>query len=96
MPVDNIGGVDVYEQGVANEIRTGVDPNDAAPDLYLKFQPSYLTGELWFDPAPQAQNVPVPSDKTDAYSIILHELTHAIGFNGWRDSTPRCSGFTTL
>jgi hypothetical protein len=85
--VDNIGGVNVYEQGVANEIRTGIDPNGAIPDLYLKFQPSYLTSELWFDPAPQARNLPVPADKTDAYSVLLHELTHAIGFNGWRDGT---------
>jgi hypothetical protein len=85
--VDNIAGVNVYEQGVANEIQTGIDPNGAIPDLYLKFQPSYLTSELWFDPAPQARNLPVPVDKTDAYSVLLHELTHAIGFNGWRDGT---------
>src|SRR5262249_42284267 len=41
--------------------------------------------ELWFDPSPQLRTTPVPSDKTDAYSIMLHELAHAIGFNGWRD-----------
>ena len=84
---NNLGGVNVYEQGVASEIRTGVDPNGSTPDLYLKFQPSYLTGELWFDPNPLSRTTPVPADKTDAYSVILHELTHAIGFNGWRDGT---------
>jgi len=85
--VDTVNGVNVYEQGVAYEIRTGLDPNGAAPDLYLKFQPSYLSGELWFDPSPQTRTAPVPSNKTDAYSVLLHELAHAIGFNGWRDGT---------
>ena len=85
--VNNVGGVNVFEQSVANEIRTGVDPNGTMPDLYLKFEPSYLTGELWFDPNPQARTAPVPANKTDAYSVLLHELAHAIGFNGWRDST---------
>ncbi len=84
---NTVGGVNVYEQGVASEIRTGVDPNGATPDLYLKFQPSYLTDELWFDPNPQMRTTPVPATKTDAYSVLLHELTHAIGFNGWRDGT---------
>ncbi len=85
--VNNLGGVNVFEQSVANEIRTGVDPNGTMPDLYLIFEPSYLTGELWFDPNPQARTAPVPANKTDAYSVLLHELTHALGFNGWRDST---------
>ena len=85
--VNNVGGVNVFEQSVANEIRTGVDPNGTMPDMYLKFEPSYLTGELWFDPNPQARTAPVPANKTDAYSVLLHELTHALGFNGWRDST---------
>jgi hypothetical protein len=87
MFVNNVGGVNVFEQGVANEIRTGIDPNGDMPDLYLKFEPSYLTGELWFDPNPLARSAPVPGDKTDAYSVLLHELTHAIAFNGWRDAT---------
>ena len=85
--VNNIDGINVYEQGVASEIRTGSDPNGALPDLYLKFEPSYLTGELWFDPDPQTRTTLVPSNKTDAYSVILHELAHAIGFNGWHNET---------
>ena len=44
--VNNVGGVNVFEQSVANEIRTGADPNGTMPDLYLKFEPGYLTGEL--------------------------------------------------
>jgi hypothetical protein len=85
--VGNVGGVNVYTQSVASEIATGVDPNGTTPDLYLKFQPSYLVNELWFDPTPVQRSAPVPADKTDAYSVILHELTHALGFNGWRDGT---------
>jgi hypothetical protein len=85
--VGDFEGTNVFAQGVASEIATGMDPNGPAPDLYLKFQPSYLTSELWFDPTPQLRNTPVPTDKTDAYSVLLHELLHALGFNGWRDGT---------
>jgi hypothetical protein len=85
--IRNEAGVNIFEQGVAAEIRTGVDPNGAAPDLHIEFQPTYLRDELWFDPAPLTRNLAVPSDKTDAVSVLIHELTHAIGFNGWRDGT---------
>jgi hypothetical protein len=85
--VRNQAGVNIFEQGVAAEIRTGVDPNGVAPDLHIEFQPIYLTDELWFDPAPLNRNLAVPANKTDAVSVLIHELTHAIGFNGWRDGT---------
>ena len=85
--VSNRDGVNIFEQGVANEIRTGIDLNGATPDLYILINPNYLAGELWFDPSPHLRTTPVPSDKTDAFSVMLHELAHAIGFNGWRDGT---------
>jgi hypothetical protein len=79
------GGLDLQEQGAGREIRTGADPNQAAPDIELLFNPDYLRNELWFDPNPVLRTATVPSDRTDAMSVMLHELGHAFAFNGWRD-----------
>jgi hypothetical protein len=81
------GTLDVYEQGAMAEIRTGIDPNGASPDIEINFNPDYLTNELWFDPNPSTRTTLVPTTKTDAVSVLMHELGHAFGFNGWRDDT---------
>jgi Domain of unknown function (DUF4114) len=88
-PVDlrTKGLLNVQEQGAATEIRTGIDPNGATPDIELNFNPENLINELWFDPDPIARTASVPSNKTDAVSAIMHEFGHAIGFNGWKDDT---------
>ena len=82
------GVLDVFEQSIAHEIRTGSDPNGATLDGYISLNGDYLQNELWFDPTPtnRADEI-VPADKTDAYTVMLHELAHAIAFNGWRDYT---------
>ena len=84
--VSTVGGVNVFAQGFVYKIATGHEPNNITPDVYLDFQPDYLANNLWFDPDPAARTAPVPNNRTDAYSVIIHELTHAIAFNGWRDS----------
>lgn len=88
------GGVEVYEQGVAYEIRTGWDPNAAAPDLRILLNPDYVANELWFDPEPAQRWTPVPLDRTDAVSLLAHELGHALAFNGWWDPRPLYYGST--
>jgi hypothetical protein len=85
------GGTEIDEQGVTHEIRTGVDPNGAAPDAMMTIGANYLTNDLWFDPDPLLRNTadadPIPDGKVDAYSVFLHELVHAFAFNGNRDTT---------
>lgn len=77
----------IWMQGAAAELRDGVDPNGAAPDIEISISnfSDYHSNELWFDPNPELRTAPVPSGKTDAMSVCLHELGHAFGFNGWRD-----------
>jgi hypothetical protein len=77
-------GKHVSEEGAAQKLRTGRDPNGADPDIEMYFDPSYFR-TLWFDPDPKTRKAPIPAQKLDAYSVILHELGHAIGFNGFRD-----------
>lgn len=79
------GGREVYEQGVAHEIRTGLDPNGAAADLRIQLNNDYAANELWFDPKPERRATIVPVERTDAVSLFAHELGHAIAFNGWWD-----------
>jgi len=81
--VGRIGARDLFEQGVAFELRTGNDPNGAAADARFTFGTSYLANELWFDPAPAVRTAAVPLDRTDAFSVILHEFGHAIAYNGF-------------
>ncbi len=83
--IGTIGGRDTYEQGVASELRTGVDPNDAAPDANITFGLDYLRNELWFDPDPASRTAPVPTNRTDAMSTVLHEFGHVLAYNGWAD-----------
>ena len=79
-------GKHVSEEGAAQKIRTGRDPNGESPDIEMYFDPAYFR-TLWFDPDLKARNAPIPSEKLDAYSVILHELGHAFGFNGFRNQT---------
>ncbi len=80
-------GKHLSEEGAAQKLRTGHDPNGDAPDIELYFDPAYFR-TLWFDPDPRTRTAPMPErsqQKLDAFSVILHELGHAFGFNGFRD-----------
>jgi hypothetical protein len=74
----------VTEEGLPHKLRTGEARRDPGPDVEMAFDPDYFK-TLWFDPDPITRKVPVPGDKLDALSIFLHELGHAMGFNGFMD-----------
>ena len=84
--VRNDGTRDIFEQGAAYEIRTGIDPNGSDPDIRLRIGTAYLTNELWFDPDPQARTAPIPANHIDAISVFTHELGHAFVFTGWMNA----------
>jgi hypothetical protein len=77
-------GKPLSEEGWAHELRTGQDPNGATPDVEIAFDPDYFR-TFWWDPNPKLRRRTVAPDKLDAMSVILHELGHAIGFNGHLD-----------
>lgn len=80
-----IEGRNTFEQGMAYELRTGVDPNGAIADVIITVNLGYLRNELWLDPDPGYRTAPVPGTRTDAMSVALHEIGHAIAYNGWAD-----------
>src|SRR5208282_4760680 len=73
------------EQGWASLLRTGRHLNNEQSDVEIAFQTAYVMREFWWDPDPTARTAPVPSGRLDALSVILHELGHAMAFNGWID-----------
>jgi hypothetical protein len=79
--VTTTGGLNVFEQGAASKIRTGIDANGALPDIEFNLNTAYLTNELAFG----TDAASIPTDKTDALSIFLHEFGHAFAFNGFRN-----------
>ncbi len=82
------GKLEVWENSVPYEIRTGKDPNASEVDARISISPQPLAQSFWFDPTPgNRSDESVPYDKEDAYSILLHELGHCLGFDGWRDWT---------
>lgn len=83
--VGNSGGFNIYDQGAAHKMKTGIDVNGSTADINFTFGTSYLANTLWFDPDYATRTAAIPTMKVDAYSVILHEFGHALVFNGWRD-----------
>lgn len=86
-------GKNVYEMRCAAKLLGHMNPDDPGPDAILNIgagrstrDPNgYLQKSLWFDPSPERRTVPVPRDRSDAYSGFLHELGHIFIFNGFLD-----------
>ena len=76
-----------WEASLIAESRTGVDPNPSTADLSIYVDPasSYLA-HLWWDPAiATSLSANPPNDRTDAFTVIVHEMLHGMGIVGWRD-----------
>jgi len=83
--VRNNGTFNVFEQGAAAEVRTGMDPNGPSPDGVITIGKNYLVNNLAFDPHPAVRSDPIPAGRTDAVSIFIHEIGHILAINGFRD-----------
>ncbi len=93
-PSDN--GFYVVENGTISEAKSGVDPNGAAPDILLRFNTVDSLPQDWFDPSGSARTAAIPANKQDFIGKALHELVHAMGFQGFRTTFGANTGaFTT-
>jgi hypothetical protein len=76
-------GLNIAEEGAAYELRTGIDPNGTDPDISIIVDPDYINNELTLDPQPTVRTAPIPPNHEDAVSVFMHELGHAVGYNGY-------------
>lgn len=79
-------GKQVIHEGAVAELLTGIDPNGDGFDIEVNLPPNYLTNSLWLDPDPVNRGMAVQPGKFDAVSFFLHEIGHALGFNGRGDN----------
>jgi hypothetical protein len=80
-------GLDTWESALLAESRTGVDPHPNQPDIQIYIDPtSTYLAQLWWDPAIAIRlDANPPNDRTDAFTVLVHELLHGMGIVGWRD-----------
>lgn len=81
------GGFDTWEASLVAESRAGVDPDPSKADVSIFIDPasSYLA-HLWWDPTiATSLAANPPDDRTDAFTVMVHELLHGMGIVGWRD-----------
>ncbi len=83
-PLREENGISIVEIGTIHEIRTGEDPNATQADGQIIFNGA-LIEEFFWDPAPLERTVTIPDNEYDAYTILLHEVGHVIGFSGYKD-----------
>ncbi|MDR4520829.1 MAG: calcium-binding protein [Nitrosomonas sp.] len=80
-------GLKTWEHTAITESRTGIDVNPYSPEFIINIDPysNYLQN-LWWDPTPSTLSPDeIPSNKTDAFSVVLHEILHGMGISGWLD-----------
>ncbi|MFZ3003253.1 MAG: DUF4214 domain-containing protein [Undibacterium umbellatum] len=87
-------GLDVFEASQTAESRTGIDPSPDKPDLIINIDPtsSYATGLYWDPNIANSISGMVDASKVDAFTVVLHELLHGMGFIGYRDATGKLPG----
>ena len=76
---DPLTGIAVWQVGTALEIIDGQDRNGEKHDGGIVFY-GPNTKTLFFDPDTNKRNAPMPEGYFDAYTVILHELAHSLGF----------------
>lgn len=86
-------GLAVYENVFEHELRTGVDLNGTAPDVTIWVSPNL--GQFFLDPT-LATNDDLVAGKSDFFSVILHELVHAVAMVGVRDFSGNLNGSSEM
>lgn len=81
-------GVDVFEENVVHELRTGNDINGGAFDAEIVISLNEFFGltalPRWIDPTPfNRSDDYIPSGYVDLLSNLVHEVGHALGFNAF-------------
>lgn len=80
------GGLRIGQGAFNFDLQTGSNANGAANDFRIQVDIDYLRDVLFFDTTLNTAN-DIPTNRTDAFSVFLHEMGHALGFNGFGGAT---------
>ncbi|GJE41419.1 DUF4214 domain-containing protein [Methylobacterium soli] len=81
------GGRVVFQSGAITELLTGADANGIAPDVSITVNSQALTsGQLYLRADPSVSSF-IPSRSYDAITVLTHELGHAFGVVGYRNTS---------
>ena len=72
----------IVQDGVATEWMTGRDINGTVSDSEINIGTTNLERWYAFD-ATLASSNDIPSNKTDGFRVLMHELIHGMGMNGF-------------
>lgn len=83
----NAAGKKVWEPGPLTRVLTGSNPGQTfyGYDILLGFDASFVENNYWFDPQPDLRSAPVPANRGDFMSVVMHEFGHGFGMTGYRD-----------
>lgn len=81
--VGTADGGSAFMEGALYELVYGADVTGDAPDARITIN-SNEVDYFWFDPEPFDEIRDVPFDKIDAVGTMMHELGHALYFNGFK------------
>jgi hypothetical protein len=81
---------DTWESAFAYKLQNGADPttglesfpklsDGAQADVVININSNYLNSVGWLDPNPGEGTDPVPADKVDMVSELMHEFGHGLG-----------------
>ena len=94
--ITEINGRNLFLDGTAAEMLTGVDPNGGSADIIVSVDLDDIRANVFhFDPSNGTATV-VPRDKVDYISVALHEIGHGLGFNGWAAQNYDFTGLTAI
>jgi hypothetical protein len=80
-------GKNVWEPGPLSRVLTGSNAGAAfyGYDILLGFDANFVENYYWFDPQPTLRSDPVPANRGDFLSVVMHEMGHGFGMTGYRD-----------
>jgi hypothetical protein len=80
-----VNGETIYQPSSLYELTTGKHAPGYTNDIVINI-PSTALGEIYINPTPSSSGS-VPANEYDAVTIFRHELTHGLGFIGFRNPT---------
>jgi hypothetical protein len=75
-------GFTIVAGATSYELMTGTNLAGNDFDIRIEIDPSFLLNTLYLDPTPTTRG-DTPSDRVDGLSLMLHEIGHALNFNGY-------------